>query len=98
MSSWVIALRLPRNPESSVLSRKEARSLVPLRSSGRDGSAGWLVCFASSANKIAGARVVRRAELNERITLDINRILQVLPHRFPFVMVDRVTNVVPHES
>jgi 3-hydroxyacyl-[acyl-carrier-protein] dehydratase len=36
--------------------------------------------------------------LNERITLDINKILQVLPHRFPFVMVDRVTHVVPNES
>ena len=36
--------------------------------------------------------------MNERITLDINKILQVLPHRFPFVMVDRVTHVVPNES
>ena len=36
--------------------------------------------------------------MNERITLDINQILQVLPHRFPFVMVDRVTHVVPNES
>jgi 3-hydroxyacyl-[acyl-carrier-protein] dehydratase len=34
----------------------------------------------------------------ERIQLDINRILQILPHRFPFVMVDRVTRIVPHES
>jgi 3-hydroxyacyl-[acyl-carrier-protein] dehydratase len=37
------------------------------------------------------------ARLKERITLDINKILQVLPHRFPFVMVDRVTQVVPKE-
>ncbi len=29
--------------------------------------------------------------------LDIDRILQILPHRWPFVMVDRVTEVVPHE-
>ncbi len=36
--------------------------------------------------------------MKERITLDINKILQVLPHRFPFVMVDRVTNVVPKQS
>jgi 3-hydroxyacyl-[acyl-carrier-protein] dehydratase len=36
--------------------------------------------------------------VKERITLDINKILQVLPHRFPFVMVDRVTNVVPSQS
>lgn len=36
--------------------------------------------------------------MNERIQLDINKILQILPHRFPIVMVDRVTNVVPHKS
>jgi len=32
------------------------------------------------------------------VTLDIDRILQVLPHRFPFVLVDRVTDIVPHKS
>ena len=31
------------------------------------------------------------------IRLDIDRILQVLPHRYPFVLVDRVTDVVPNE-
>ena len=30
-------------------------------------------------------------------SLDIERILQILPHRWPFVMVDRVTEVVPNE-
>ncbi len=30
-------------------------------------------------------------------SIDIDRILQILPHRFPFVMVDRVTEVVPFE-
>lgn len=30
--------------------------------------------------------------------LDIHRILQILPHRFPFVMVDRVDEIVPHKS
>ncbi len=30
-------------------------------------------------------------------TLDIERILTILPHRWPFVMVDRVTDIVPHE-
>ena len=29
--------------------------------------------------------------------LDIERILQILPHRWPFVMVDRVTEIVPNE-
>ena len=30
--------------------------------------------------------------------LDIERILAVLPHRWPFVLVDRVTEIVPFES
>jgi 3-hydroxyacyl-[acyl-carrier-protein] dehydratase len=33
----------------------------------------------------------------ERIHLDINQILRILPHRFPFILVDRVTQVVPKE-
>lgn len=32
-----------------------------------------------------------------RTQIDIERILQILPHRWPFVMVDRVTDVVPGE-
>jgi 3-hydroxyacyl-[acyl-carrier-protein] dehydratase len=30
-------------------------------------------------------------------SLDIDRILQILPHRWPFVLVDRVTDIVPKE-
>ena len=29
------------------------------------------------------------------ITVDVQKILEILPHRYPFVMVDRVTEVVP---
>jgi len=29
--------------------------------------------------------------------LDIERILQILPHRWPFVLVDRVTEIVEHK-
>ena len=32
------------------------------------------------------------------VRLDIHRILQILPHRFPFVMVDCVDEIVPHKS
>ena len=32
------------------------------------------------------------------VTLDIHQILGVLPHRFPFVMVDRVTEIIAHKS
>lgn len=35
--------------------------------------------------------------MSEPIRLDINQILRILPHRFPIVMVDRVTNVVPFQ-
>ncbi len=31
-------------------------------------------------------------------SLDIDRILQILPHRWPFVLVDRVTQIVPNEK
>ena len=34
----------------------------------------------------------------EPVTLDIHQILGVLPHRFPFVMVDRVTEIVPGKT
>lgn len=32
------------------------------------------------------------------VSLDIHQILAILPHRFPFVMVDRVTEIVPGKS
>ena len=35
--------------------------------------------------------------MTKRTQLDIERILQILPHRWPFVLVDRVTDVVPNE-
>jgi 3-hydroxyacyl-[acyl-carrier-protein] dehydratase len=31
-------------------------------------------------------------------TIDINRIKEMIPHRYPFLMIDRVTDVVPGES
>jgi 3-hydroxyacyl-[acyl-carrier-protein] dehydratase len=36
--------------------------------------------------------------MTKRTQLDIDRILQILPHRWPFVLVDRVTEVIPNES
>jgi 3-hydroxyacyl-[acyl-carrier-protein] dehydratase len=35
--------------------------------------------------------------LKPATTIDIDRILQILPHRWPFVLVDRVTDVRPGE-
>ncbi len=34
---------------------------------------------------------------DKTVRLDIHRILQILPHRFPFVMVDSVDEIVPYK-
>jgi len=31
-------------------------------------------------------------------TLDIEQIIEAIPHRYPFLMIDRVLNVIPDES
>ena len=31
-------------------------------------------------------------------TVDTRRIMEMLPHRYPFLMIDRVTNIIPDES
>ena len=31
-------------------------------------------------------------------TIDITRIMQMIPHRYPFLMVDKVIDIVPHEG
>jgi 3-hydroxyacyl-[acyl-carrier-protein] dehydratase len=38
----------------------------------------------------------KRSEVLE--TLDIERIMKMIPHRYPFLLVDRVIDVVPNES
>ncbi|MBI5531966.1 MAG: 3-hydroxyacyl-ACP dehydratase FabZ [Deltaproteobacteria bacterium] len=43
------------------------------------------------------ARAIDVSASDKQVNLDIHRILQILPHRFPFVMVDRVIEVVPHK-
>jgi 3-hydroxyacyl-[acyl-carrier-protein] dehydratase len=30
--------------------------------------------------------------------LDIHQIMECIPHRYPFLMIDRLTEIVPHES
>jgi 3-hydroxyacyl-[acyl-carrier-protein] dehydratase len=37
-------------------------------------------------------------EENTSKTIDITRIMEMIPHRYPFLMVDKVIDVVPHES
>ncbi|MCC6914164.1 MAG: 3-hydroxyacyl-ACP dehydratase FabZ [Rhodospirillaceae bacterium] len=35
---------------------------------------------------------------NPGVTIDIHRIVEMIPHRYPFLMVDRLLDVVPGES
>ena len=35
--------------------------------------------------------------MSRAISIEIPKILEILPHRYPFVLVDRVTEIVPHE-
>src|SRR5215467_1900656 len=37
------------------------------------------------------------AEVPVKRTMDINEILRILPHRFPFLMIDRVIEIVPRQ-
>jgi 3-hydroxyacyl-[acyl-carrier-protein] dehydratase len=40
----------------------------------------------------------RRPEQTEVSTIDIMQIMEMIPHRFPFLMVDRVVDLKPDES
>jgi 3-hydroxyacyl-[acyl-carrier-protein] dehydratase len=39
-------------------------------------------------------------EMSENLptTIDINRIMELIPHRYPILLVDRILNIVPGES
>jgi 3-hydroxyacyl-[acyl-carrier-protein] dehydratase len=61
---------------------------------GRDAKAdgqeeGWLGMETKIAEAPAGATPV---------TIDIERIMQMIPHRYPFLMIERVVNVIPNTS
>jgi 3-hydroxyacyl-[acyl-carrier-protein] dehydratase len=51
----------------------------------------YRACVAWQDTRPGGRRV------KPNTTIEIDRILQILPHRWPFVLVDRVTEVVPGE-
>ncbi|MBL6945946.1 MAG: 3-hydroxyacyl-ACP dehydratase FabZ [Rhodospirillales bacterium] len=38
------------------------------------------------------------ATTSEGATVDINRIMEMIPHRYPFLMIDRVVGIVPDVS
>lgn len=37
-------------------------------------------------------------EKNEMNEIDVNRIMELIPHRYPFLMIDRVRDIVPGQS
>lgn len=37
-------------------------------------------------------------KLNQMDELDVNEIMKMIPHRYPFLMIDRVVDIVEHES
>ena len=44
------------------------------------------------------AQTVTGAPIAAGITLDINQIMKILPHRFPFLLIDRVTDLRPKQG
>eukprot|EP00245_Coleochaete_scutata_P007925 TRINITY_DN23747_c0_g1_i2.p1 TRINITY_DN23747_c0_g1~~TRINITY_DN23747_c0_g1_i2.p1 ORF type:complete len:253 (-),score=45.05 TRINITY_DN23747_c0_g1_i2:449-1207(-) len=75
--------------------RKHAQSLKPLRLTGGDGSA--------VAVEDGTATAVEEIPIEKRIpayptVFDINKIRELLPHRFPFLLVDRVVELVPGKT
>ncbi len=46
-------------------------------------------------NVALAARILRTAERQGEPVVDISRILQVLPHRYPFLLVDRIIDLEP---
>src|SRR5665213_1150091 len=49
-------------------------------------------------NEIVIEKVQYGAGHQRGVALEINRIMQMIPHRYPFLLVDRVINVVASES
>jgi len=39
-----------------------------------------------------------KAEAAAPVTLDIGRVMQMIPHRYPFLMIEKVIDVIPYAS
>jgi len=52
----------------------------------------------NSAKKKAPAKATKSFVLPDETELDVRRVLDVLPHRFPFVLVDRVVSIEGNET
>src|SRR5258708_2265076 len=62
----------------------------------RNSGAVWRPCSASSGRR---ANSMDTANQQGRVPdLDIHRIREMIPHRYPFLMIDRVVEVIPNES
>ena len=51
----------------------------------------------TKGKKIPSKKKSKSVVLPDETELDVRRVLDVLPHRFPFVMIDRVTSIVGDE-
>jgi UDP-3-O-[3-hydroxymyristoyl] N-acetylglucosamine deacetylase/3-hydroxyacyl-[acyl-carrier-protein] dehydratase len=61
------------------------------------GRAGWWHFWTGQEDR--GAEPMdKAAQTTELGVADINRIMRMIPHRYPMLMVDRVTKIVPGES
>ena len=36
--------------------------------------------------------------MSEELVLDVNDIMRMIPHRYPFLLIDKMKNIVPNES
>jgi UDP-3-O-[3-hydroxymyristoyl] N-acetylglucosamine deacetylase/3-hydroxyacyl-[acyl-carrier-protein] dehydratase len=60
---------------------------------GRLQAAVWAERPSHQGNVALAARILRTAERQGEPVLDISRILEVLPHRYPFLLVDRIIDL-----
>ena len=60
-------------------------------------TAGEVASGVGAAPRVGKAKK-KRLSTDRPIQIDIAKILEILPHRYPFVMVDRVTEIIPRAS
>jgi UDP-3-O-[3-hydroxymyristoyl] N-acetylglucosamine deacetylase / 3-hydroxyacyl-[acyl-carrier-protein] dehydratase len=51
----------------------------------------------SNGTEAKGREVVGKSKLNRPPALDVSKIMKILPHRYPFLLVDRILSFVPME-
>jgi 3-hydroxyacyl-[acyl-carrier-protein] dehydratase len=78
----------PLPPEDRASQAKEPVGPAPSPTGARDASNGQGRERMSGKGEVAAAGAV----------IDVERIMQMIPHRYPFLMIDRVVDVVPDQT